>query len=279
MAERVGGVLGEVAGWLALPAVPAVLATTYLGVVSFGQNPDPRLWIGWDWPVRLGPLLGFGFLAGATLGRPDPTSRQGGRSWTARRAAWVAVGPWVGLLFWAGVYYALAAANWVREALLPASWFEGWSLPTIQDSWLVGTILGTLSHGWLVVAWFALWRARRLRRLGQALGRGLAVAAAFVGSLLGGFWAVTATWRGYFFDTRLAPAGLVAAAGLIVCGGCAAQPTVGEVRRRELFQAMVMAWVIGLALAWRWWGRSARRSGASGGRQPHRKQEKEELLW
>src|SRR5437763_924782 len=106
MAERGGGGLWEAAGWLALPAVPAALATTYLGVVSLGHGTDPRLWEGWDWPVRLGPLYGFGFLAGATLGLPDDPSRRGIWSWPARRAAWVAVGPWAGLVFWIGVYYA-----------------------------------------------------------------------------------------------------------------------------------------------------------------------------
>jgi hypothetical protein len=29
--------------------------------------------------------------------------------------------------------------------------------------------------------------------------------------------------------------------------------TYGEVRRRELFHAMLVAWVLGLALMWRWW--------------------------
>ncbi len=32
--------------------------------------------------------------------------------------------------------------------------------------------------------------------------------------------------------------------------------TYGEVRRRELFHAMLVAWVLGLALMWRWWARA-----------------------
>ena len=37
--------------------------------------------------------------------------------------------------------------------------------------------------------------------------------------------------------------------------GCASTITYGEVRRRELFHAMLVAWVLGLALMWRWWSR------------------------
>ena len=77
----------------------------------------------------------------------------------------------------------------------------------------------------------------------------------FVGSLFGSFWAVTEAWRSYFFDPRVA--GMVLGAmSVALIGGCADQPTVGQVHRRELFGAMLMAWVLGLALAWRWWSRS-----------------------
>jgi len=37
--------------------------------------------------------------------------------------------------------------------------------------------------------------------------------------------------------------------------GCASTITYGELRRRELFHAMLIAWVLGLALMWRWWSR------------------------
>ena len=83
----------------------------------------------------------------------------------------------------------------------------------------------------------------------------LAVAVGFVGSLFGSFWTITEVWRGYFFDPRIAP-GLLAIASLALVTGCGATETLGEVRRRELFQAMLMAWLLGLALAWRWWSRS-----------------------
>ena len=45
------------------------------------------------------------------------------------------------------------------------------------------------------------------------------------------------------------------AVSLAVISGCGAPITYGEVRRRELFHAMLVAWVIGLALMWRWWSR------------------------
>ncbi len=84
--------------------------------------------------------------------------------------------------------------------------------------------------------------------------RGLLTALAFVGSLFGSFWAATSIWRSYFFDPRIVP--LVAVAvSLVVLSGCGAPITYGEVRRRELFHAMLVAWVIGLALMWRWWSR------------------------
>ncbi len=39
-----------------------------------------------------------------------------------------------------------------------------------------------------------------------------------------------------------------------VCG--CGPVTYGEVRRYELFHAMLLAWTVGLALIWRWWARS-----------------------
>ncbi len=49
----------------------------------------------------VGPLVGFSFLAGAPQefpNCPDPSRRRLHRFF-ARRAVWVAVGPWGGLLF------------------------------------------------------------------------------------------------------------------------------------------------------------------------------------
>jgi hypothetical protein len=61
-------------------------------------------------------------------------------------------------------------------------------------------------------------------------------------------------WRSYFFDPRVMP--LVALAlGLVLLSGCSSTITHGEMRRRELFHAMLVAWVLGLALMWRWWSR------------------------
>jgi len=43
--------------------------------------------------------------------------------------------------------------------------------------------------------------------------------------------------------------------GLALMSGCG-PITYGELRRRELFHAMLVAWVLGLALMWRWWSRA-----------------------
>ena len=48
--------------------------------------------------LMLGPLLGYGFLAGATVDLPDDVGppRRGWRRLAARRSVWVAIGPWWG---------------------------------------------------------------------------------------------------------------------------------------------------------------------------------------
>ena len=134
--------------------------------------------------------------------------------------------------------------------------------PGWGDSW-VGTALGwvafvfvvsTLCYGWLVFAVAAVRRARRVGRAWESVRRGLAFALAFAGSLFGSFWAVTEWWRAYFFDPRVVPV-LFAALTLAAVSGCGATVTYGEVRRRELFRAMLLAWTFGLALLWRWWAR------------------------
>ncbi|HWE36596.1 MAG TPA: hypothetical protein VG406_08520 [Isosphaeraceae bacterium] len=47
---------------------------------------------------------------------------------------------------------------------------------------------------------------------------------------------------------------LIAACAAALLSGCG-PTTVGDLRRRDLFDAMLMAWVLGLALLWRWWAR------------------------
>ena len=94
------------------------------------------------------------------------------------------------------------------------------------------------------------------------------MAGGFVGSLFGSFWAATAMWRSYFFDSRIVP----------LCSGNRPRRderlyrtiTYGEMRRRELFHAMLVAWVLGLALMWRWWSRPRRRPPPGGGSKMRR---------
>ena len=254
--------------WLVLPLIPAVLGDTYHRTlnITFSQRggPDPRDWSWSTWLILMGPLVGYGFLAGATSGLPDEPDRRGVRGIVAGRSFAVAVGPWVGFLAWA----ALALAAWLGAATLyrvyPPSrqwgapnWGNWWQ--ATWSGWLLGHALmiglfASIAYGWLIVGFAILRRARRLGSLGRSIRRGLAVSVGFVGSLVGSFWAITEIWRGYFFDPRTLPI-LLAATALALTAGCAPTETYGEIRRRELFQAMLMAWLIGLALAWRWWGR------------------------
>ncbi len=125
-------------------------------------------------------------------------------------------------------------------------------------SWVfIVAFVGILACGWLWPAWAAVRRAARIRQAGRALYGGLVTALAFLCSLFGSFWAITSVWRGYFFDSRLMPL-LAVAVGLAALGGCASPMTYGQLRRRELFHAMLLAWVFGLALMWRWWSRPRR---------------------
>lgn len=251
--------LGMALAWFAFPLVPTLLGTAYHDRLNWGfaksAGPDPRDW-GWPaWLILAGPLVGYGFLAGATIDLPDDEIRRGWRGRLARRSLWVAVGPWSGAIALGSIYLGLVALAW---AYPPG---QAWSLPfpSLPD-WakavmVISLFIAPLGFGWLVVAWAALRRARRLGRARRSLAKGLGVAVAFVGSLFGSFWAITEAWRGYFFDPRIVPA-IVAAASLALMLGCANTETYGEVRRRELFQAMLPAWLLGLALAWRWWSRS-----------------------
>ncbi len=256
--------VGSALAWFVFPLVPALLGMTYRQELNgFGRSggPDPRDWDWAGWILMTGPLLGYGFLAGATLDLPDEPALRGSRRWLSRRSFWVAIGPWLGFLAWSAVLLAIGFVGWAYPPSLEWSWPalpESW-----RDSWIasvcfwlvIGLWIGAVAYGWLVVAWAALRRARRLDRLRRSLAKGLAVAVGFVGSLFGSFWAITEAWRDYFFDPRIAPS-LLAASSLALMAGCANTETYGELRRRELFGAMLVAWLLGLALAWRWWSRS-----------------------
>jgi hypothetical protein len=265
MGKHEGGIWSALA-WLVFPLVPALLGSTYQQTFNrllVGEGPDPRQWGVLTWVLLAGPLAGYGFLAGATLDLPDDSSRRGWRGWLARRSVWVGVGPWAGFLFCSALFYTLVFADTSMAWAFPAGrgWVDrsisGWqqtSTGRLLGGTLAIVVVGTLAFGWLLVAMAALLRARRTGRCRRAIGRGLAAALGFVGSLFGSFWAITEVWRAYFFDPRVVPI-VVAATSLALTAGCSGTVTYGEVRRRELFQAILMAWLLGLALAWRWWSR------------------------
>ena len=264
MSERRSlGVWGAMA-WLSFPAVPVVLENVYTSAMSLssvGLPADPRAWGWFDWLIQSGPLLGFAFLAGATAGVPDePTVRRGPRAWLRRRAVWVAFGPWTG-------FFAAVAAVWsftTAVSYLPAAvagvfqpYFTSPNLGWVRSAvdWTVSAaFVSVCGYGWQLPAVAAVRRARRAGSGWASVRRGVAAVAAFLGSLFGGFWAVTEGWRGYFFDPRVVPA-LLAAATLGLLCGCSSTITYGELHRRELFHAMLLAWTFGLALLWLWRGR------------------------
>jgi hypothetical protein len=275
VAIRLHRQLGPAIAWLVFPLVPVILEDAYYQVCNANfderaaSGPDPREW-GWElWLMMLGPLVGFSFLAGATTDLPDDPQprRRGLRRVLARRSVWVAIGPWSGFLILAGLYLGLASladlANRIPAARpWNAQFSEFWKRSGVESAlarirpayWLLGTV-AIAAYGWLWPAWAALRRAARIGRWRASLYRGLLLAVAFVGSLFGSFWAATAWFRSYFFDPRLVPL-VVVALSLAFTSGCAGTITYGEVRRRELFHAMLVAWVLGLAIMWRWWSRA-----------------------
>ena len=96
--------VGSALAWFAFPLMPTLLGSTYHQTMnwSFGSRggPDPRDW-GWGaWVLLMGPLLGYGFLAGATIGLPDDPAVAGrGGGPRGGRAGWPS-GPGSGS--WAG---------------------------------------------------------------------------------------------------------------------------------------------------------------------------------
>ena len=263
-----------IVAWLVFPLVPVILEDLYyqISALNLSSNarfgPDPCDWTWISWVLMLGPLVGYGFLAGATADLPDDVGppRSALRGLAARRSVWVAIGPWWGPLvlftLWVGYGYLVSQFAAIQKVALPepkllkGTWAEpvfAWISGAL--GWLlIASVTLTWAYGWLWPAWAALRRAARIGRLRRAFYRGLSTALAFVGSLFGSFWAATSVWRSYFFDPTVIPL-IVVAFGLVVTSGCGSTITYGEVRRRELFHAMLVAWVLGLALMWRWWSR------------------------
>ncbi len=179
-----GKLLGEALGWLLVTMLPVALAMGYNETASLLHNgdlpPDPRDWNWAGWVVQLGPLLGFGFLAGATLRVPDPVfERRGPRRWVRKRAFWVAVGPWLGLVIGAAVFLCLRLAAWLFEPTVTtdtapvvvehgstASALPAWLRETLQ---YVASVAAVAFFGylWLIPAVAAV---RRAKRIGLGLG-------------------------------------------------------------------------------------------------------------
>jgi hypothetical protein len=257
MIDQPRSALGSALAWMIFPIVPVVAASTYHSTVNFTGD-DPRQWSLLKGVVLLGPLAGYGYLAGATLRLGDHPSRKGMLALLRRRSIWLGLGPWLGLLTLGALVLISRGLDWVLVRVLAPDRLEAWHRATSISSpgWLADDlIIAFLAYGWLLVAWAVGRRARRQAQLWSSIARGLVYAFGFLGSLLGGFWAATSLFRAYFFDSRVAQVFLIAGLSLLLASGCAPPPTVGDVRRRELFQAMIMAWVLGLALVWRWLAR------------------------
>jgi hypothetical protein len=259
MSGEQGRGLWSALAWFVFPVIPVVLARLYHD--SLWVTVDPYVWTWPIWLIEIGPLAGFGFLAGATLRIPDePSHRRWPWRWLSRRSLWVAVGPWSGFLVLAAT---LCLYSWLMNQL-PVSihermnaalepWNGGWLFWAL--GWIVTVVFWvTFTNGWLWPGFAAVRRARRIGLAISTIKRGVLVAVGFVGSLFGSFWAITQLWRDYFFDTRIVPV-ILLMGSLMALSGCASTVTYGEVRRRELFAALLVSWTFGLALGWRWLSR------------------------
>ncbi len=262
--------LGMMFAWLAFPMIPVVLeeffyqvSVNLLGATRAG--PDPGDWEWNTWLLMLGPLLGYGFLVGATAEVPDDVTgpKRGLRRILGRRGVWVAIGPWYGFLIIVGGFMGLRfLERWLPVWQSPPTWYGN------ILGWVTFVSLIVLyAYGWLWPAWAALTRAARIATWRRALYRGIVTALAFVGSLFGSFWAIVWSSRGFFFDARVMPM-IALGCGLLVLSGCGGPVTYGEMRRRELFHAMLLAWTFALAMIW-WWS-SRRRQRTPAPRDPQR---------
>ena len=136
--------------WLVFPLVPVFLEDLYYSNTNPG--PDPREWDWFSWITMLGPLLGYGFLAGATADIPDDvgTSRWGPRRLLRRRAVWVAIGPWCGWPIGWGVLWGCGfLLSWFPAfQSLPESWKGTWKETAFV--WIfLGCVAGIPAYGWL----------------------------------------------------------------------------------------------------------------------------------
>ena len=208
MVMRFVGGVGAAALWLAFPVVPLLAEDAYYHLSSFEPisgstgGPDPFEWDLARCALVVGPLLGYGFLAGVTWGVADGAVRRWWALWS-RRSVWVGLGPWLGLwsmlaigLATSGVRWIVAACGWGPDDPSAPLWSPG---PRAAE---MAVLAGCawVSLGWLPVAWAALRRARREGRLGPSWRWGLLVATVFLATLFGGYWGVVMTWRDHFFD-------------------------------------------------------------------------------
>ena len=225
--------LWPVLAWLIFPVVPVVLEDLYFRVsgLDFSSShrigPDPRVW-GWlVWILMLGPLLGYGFLAGATIHVPDddppPLEAACARLLGRSRAVWEArrrVGePFVCM----GVFFSLMYAEQLFPNLLrrfpqiPPSWKDTWA-------YWAGTWVLLIAA---VVIWAYSWLWQKGPHCGERSAWPARVARWCKGSSSPGrLWdycsAVSRSQPpcgGYFFDPRIVRL-LVVALGLTLMSGC-----------------------------------------------------------
>ena len=158
--------------------------------------------------MMLGPLVGYGFLAGATVDLPDDfaTPRRGWRRLLARRSVWVAAGPWCGFIALGLLFLAFGILAKLMPPLPMSDLPQWWQRFVVRDGSPVGFHGAVCCNHRLCLA---------LACVGRASAGGISSVdsiarfivawpwrCAFVGSLFGSFWAATSWWRSHFFDSR-----------------------------------------------------------------------------